>query len=348
MNAPRILIVGPAWVGDMVMAHSLVQLLRQRYPQAVIDVLAPAWSLPLLARMPHVRAGIEMPLKHGEIGLGVRWRLGRSLRGKYDQAMILPGSLKAALVPFFARIPQRTGYRGEHRYGLINDMRPLDKARLPMAVQRFVALGLAPNTPLPPPYFKPHLTTDPENQRRLIRTLGLRIEAPIIAFMPGAEYGPAKQWPPEYFAQLARELIAQGKHIWVLGSAKDAPIGEHIAQQAGPGAINLCGRTQLTDAIDLLALAQACVTNDSGLMHIAAALDIPSVALFGSSSPAHTPPLSDQAKVLYLDLTCSPCFKRVCPLGHTRCLREILPERVNASLPLPERRSLQHHAHPPA
>lgn len=328
MNAPRILIVGPAWVGDMVMAHSLVQTLLQRHPGAVVDVLAPGWSLPLLARMPGVHEGIEMPLGHGQFGLATRWRLGRRLRGQYDQAIILPGSLKSALMPFFAGIPQRTGFRGEHRYGLINDMRPLDKARLPMTVQRFTALGLPAHAAMPPPYLRPRLTVDPANQARLLRELSLDTALPVIALMPGAEYGPAKQWPLAHFAELARRLIASGRQVWILGSAKDRAAGEAITSQAGAGVRNLCGQTRLEDAVDLLALAQAAVTNDSGLMHVAAALDVPTVALFGSSSPAHTPPLSERAKVLYLGLDCSPCFKRVCPLGHTRCLENIHPQRV--------------------
>ncbi|MGK0673529.1 MAG: lipopolysaccharide heptosyltransferase II [Halothiobacillaceae bacterium] len=328
MNPPRILIVGPAWVGDMVMAHSLIQTLLHRFPDAVIDVLAPGWSLPILARMPGVHKGIAMPLGHGRLGLATRWRLGRRLRGQYTQAIILPGSLKSALVPFFAGIPQRTGFRGEHRYGLINDMRPLDRARLPMTVQRFVALGRPREAPLPPPCPPPRLSVDPENQARLLDELKLDTTTPVVALMPGAEYGPAKQWPLSHFAELARRLIAAGRQVWILGSAKDRAAGETIARKAGAGVINLCGQTRLEDAVDLLSLAQAAVTNDSGLMHVAAALDIPTIALFGSSSPAHTPPLSERASVLYLHLDCSPCFKRSCPLGHTRCLAELKPEHV--------------------
>ncbi|TQV62039.1 MAG: lipopolysaccharide heptosyltransferase II [Halothiobacillaceae bacterium] len=328
MNPRSILIVGPSWVGDMVMAHSLFQTLRLQHPDCVIDVLAPGWSLPLLARMPEVRHGIAMPLGHGELGLGARWRIGRSLRGQYDQAIILPGSIKSALAPFFAGIPQRTAYRGEHRYGLVNDMRPLDKALLPLTVQRFVALGLPAGSPQLPEYPTPRLRVDASKQQRLIAELGLSLDRPAVAFMPGAEYGPAKQWPLEHFAALARALVAQGKRVWILGSSKDEAAGATIAEQAGEGVLNLCGRTRLEDAIDLLALCEAAVTNDSGLMHVAAALDIPTVALFGSSSPSHTPPLSDKAQVIYLGLDCSPCFKRTCPLGHTRCLADITPERV--------------------
>lgn len=357
----RILVVGPSWVGDMVMAHSLFQTLRQQHSECVIDVLAPSWSLPLLARMPEVRKGIAMPLGHGAIGLGVRWRIGRELYGQYDQAIILPGSIKSALVPLFAGIPTRTAYRGEHRYGLINDMRPLDKARLPLTVQRFVALGLPVGANLfahgpthdvrmnshlrkdeahAPACPRPQLRVDASNQQRLIAELGLNLDRPAVAFMPGAEYGPAKQWPLEHFAALARELATQGKQIWILGSNKDEAAGAAIVEQAhdksGEGVLNLCGRTKLEDAVDLLALASAAVANDSGLMHVAAALDRPTVALFGSSSPDHTPPLSGKASVLYLGLDCSPCFKRTCPLGHTNCLKQIEPERVLNTLLTPE------------
>jgi len=329
-SAPRVLVVGPSWVGDMVMAQSLFCALKQHQPDTQIDVLAPGWSLPLLARMPQVRAGIEMPFTHGELGLRRRWRLGRSLRGNYEQAIVLPGSLKSALVPFFAGIKLRTAFLGEQRYGLINDIRALDKEVLPLTVQRFVALGQAATDAQPPRFSAPRLHVDADNQQRLVQTLGLSLHKPAVALMPGAEYGPAKQWPLAHFAALARELLAQGKQVWVLGSNKDHAAGESIQQQAGTTAdvLNLCGRTQLVDAVDLIALCAAAVSNDSGLMHIAAALDIPSIALYGSSTPTHTPPLSDKAQVIYLALECSPCFKRVCPLGHTRCLSEIRPEQV--------------------
>ena len=325
----RVLVVGSSWVGDMVMAQSLFYALKKHHPGAQIDVLAPGWSLPVLARMPEVRAGIEMSLKHGELGLGARWRLGRSLRGQYDQAIVLPGSFKSALVPFFAGIKQRTAFLGEQRYGLINDVRALDKEVLPMTVQRFVALGQADTDAQPPRTAAPRLRVDAENQQRVLQSLNLHRDKPAVALMPGAEYGPAKQWPLEHFATLARELVSMGKQVWIFGSNKDQAAGEAIVQQASlPNVLNLCGRTQLVDVMDLLALCEAAVSNDSGLMHIAAALDIPTITLYGSSSPEHTPPLSDKAQVVYLALECSPCFKRVCPLGHTHCLTEILPERV--------------------
>lgn len=316
----------------MVMAQSLFMTL-QAQGSCDIDVLAPGWSLPILARMPEVRRGIAMPLGHGQFDLATRWRLGRELAQEgYEQAIVLPGSLKSALAPLFAGIRRRTAFRGEMRYGLINDMRPLDKAALPMTVQRFVALGLPPGAPLPHPLPRPRLAADPANQARLRAQYGLAADRPAISFMPGAEYGPAKQWPLPHFASLARELVGRGYQVWVLGSTKDAPGGEEIVRGAGAGVINLCGRTQLADAVDLLAMSDAAVTNDSGLMHVAAALDRPLVALYGSSTPDHTPPLADRVVVRYLRLECSPCFERNCPLGHTRCLTDITPESVLRAL----------------
>lgn len=329
----RILVVGPSWVGDMVMAQSLFMTLKAAEPRVEIDVLAPGWSLPILARMPEVRQGIAMPLGHGQFGLKARWQLGRRLAGSgYDQAIVLPGSLKSALVPLFAAIPRRTGFRGEMRYGLLNDMRRLDKQALPMTVQRFVALGLPAGAVQPPTTPVPRLRADPANFARLREQFGLLADRPAVAFMPGAEYGPAKQWPLPHYGELARRLVELGQQIWVLGSAKDRAAGDEIARLGGEGVFNLCGSTQLADAVDLLDAAAAAVTNDSGLMHVVAALDKPLVAIYGSSTPHHTPPLSDQAQSLYLGLDCSPCFQRVCPLGHTRCLTEILPQQVLQAL----------------
>lgn len=336
MKAPaNILLVGPSWVGDMVMASVLFQLLRARQPQARIDVLAPGWSLPLLARMPEVNQGIEMPVGHGRLGLRTRWQLARSLRGRYDQAIVLPGSLKSALVPWLAGIARRTGYRGEQRYGLLNDMRQLRPAELPLMVQRYAALALDVRAPvaadLPAELPRPRLRVERARQAALRADLGLDARRPAVALLPGAEFGPSKQWPLAHYVAAARSLLAQGHAVWVLGSPKDAEAGRLIAEQA-PGTIDLCGRTRLEDAVDLLAAASGCISNDSGLMHVAAALDVPLVALFGSTSPEHTPPLSPAAQVLRLGLDCAPCFQRTCPLGHHRCLRDISPAQVLAAL----------------
>lgn len=333
----RCLVVGPSWVGDMIMAQSLFKLLRSRFPDMTIDVLAPPWTQDLLARMPEVRRSISQPLGHGRLGLGARYRLGRKLRDEaYDWAIVLPNSLKSALIPWIARIPRRTGYRGEFRYALLNDLRLLDKQALPRTVQRFAALGSPRNAhamafdslPLPA------LTTEVKSTGDAIRRLGLDAAKPALALCPGAEYGPAKRWSPEYFAVVAQHFSNRGWQTWLFGSERDHQVAESVRQAAGPDCINLAGLTTLSEAVDLMAQCQAVVSNDSGLMHLAAALDRPLVAIYGSSDPGFTPPLSlpDRARIEWLDLPCSPCFKRECPLGHYACLRELHPERVIQAL----------------
>ncbi len=331
MAAPeRILVAGPAWIGDMVIAQSLFKLLRQRQPDVVIDVVAPAWSVPVIARMPEVRRAIGLDVGHGELGLGRRWRLGRSLRDEtYARAIVLPRSMKAALVPFFAGASRRTGFRTELRYGLLNDLRPLDRERLDQTVKRFLSLGMEPDEPLPVPPL-PALDVDVANRNALMARYGL--EPGGIALMPGAAYGPAKCWPLEYFMELAAALGERGRQIWVLGSGAERTAGQRIAGTANDRVINLCGQTRLEDAVDLLSIADAAVTNDSGLMHVAAAAGTRVLAIYGSSSPAYTPPLTRRAHILYRELDCSPCFKRECPLGHLRCLREITPSEVLQTL----------------
>ncbi len=306
----------------MVMAQALFKLLKQRDAGRDLDVLAPAWSLPIVARMPEIRAGIAAETAHGEIGLGTRRRIARELRpAGYDRAIILPRSFKAALVPWFAKIPIRTGFRGESRFLLINDVRPFDRAVLDQTVKRFVALGLEHDEELPTEGPYPMLEVSAANQARCIDELGLDTDQPVIAIRPGAEYGPAKCWPLENFATLAARLGEAGFTVWVLGSDKDKAAGETIA--TGSRAVNLCGRTSLEDVIDVLAACDQAVSNDSGLMHIAAAVGIHVHGIFGSSSPKFTPPLAKSREIHEISLECRPCFKRECPLGHLKCLKGI-------------------------
>lgn len=332
----RILVVGPAWVGDMVMAQSLLIHLRQNVNVERLDVLAPAWSLPLLQRMPEVSAAIVAPFEHGRLGLAARRRLGRELAPRgYHQAILLPNSWKSALVPYWARIPLRTGYLGEQRWGLLNDIRRLDRGAVPMTVQRFVALASPPTDPPPAIDALPHpsLRTDPAAVRQTLSALALGPDrAPVLALCPGAEYGPAKRWPAKYFAEVARDRLQRGWQVWLLGSENDAPVTAEIGSLCGGDTVDLAGRTSLEQVIDVLAHCSAVVSNDSGLMHVAAALGRPLTALFGSSDPAATPPLSESAQVLHVDLPCSPCLQRDCPLGHLDCLRKLSPSRVIATL----------------
>jgi lipopolysaccharide heptosyltransferase II len=327
VTSPRkVLVVGPSWVGDMVMAQSLYRLLAERIDAPEIDVVAPAWSLPILERMPEIAHGIELAASHGELALGRRRALGHRLRAHaYDQAIVLPRSAKAALVPWFARVPKRTGFRGEWRYGLLNDIRPFDE-RLDQTVKRFVALGREPSDvsfEAVPARLWPQLRVDDANRERWRRELALADASPIVALMPGAEYGVAKQWPPERFATLAATLAADGATVLVLGSAKERALGDVVAAGGGNRVRNLCGRTRLADAVDVLAAVDVAVTNDSGLMHVAAATPAHVVAIYGSSTPRFTPPLTERADLLYRALDCSPCFARICPLGHFRCMLDI-------------------------
>ncbi|NIC05457.1 lipopolysaccharide heptosyltransferase II [Billgrantia bachuensis] len=328
----RILVVGPSWVGDMVMAQSLFKTLKQRQPESHLGVVAPGWSQPILERMQEVDEVATLDVGHGEFGWATRRTLAKQLRGRFDRAIVLPRSWKSALVPFLARIPHRVGFTGEQRYGLLNERRELDKARLDQTVKRFVALGLSAEEirrgdfAIP----RPRLRIDSANLAALHERLGLGRQ-PAVGMMPGAEYGPAKQWPLGHFRELAGRLTAEGFEVRVLGGPKDAAAGEAIAE--GQAQVhNLCGQTRLADAVDLLADCQQVVTNDSGLMHVAAAVGTRVQALYGSSSPAYTPPLTDSAEIHYLGLSCSPCFERNCPLGHTNCLVQLSPQRVLAAL----------------
>lgn len=324
-DSRAILVVGPSWVGDMVMTNSLLRMLAARR-QAPIDVVAPAWSQPLLQRMPEVRRSFMLRAGHGELGLAARRTLARELRQRgYAQAIVLPRSFKAALVPWLARIPRRTGIRGELRYGLVNDMRAVELTRSKPMIERLCTLGLEPGEPLPDALPNPRLQVDQGAQQRVIERLGIAGAAPVAALLPGAEHGPAKRWPAPYFAELAQRLRDAGFAVWLLGSPKDQATGEEIVQASSGAAINLCGRTELVDAVDLLAAARVAVSNDSGLLHIAAAVGTPVVGLYGSSSPTYTPPLTERREILYLELYCSPCFEPECPLGHFRCMREITP-----------------------
>jgi len=329
----RYLIVGPSWIGDMVMAQSLFITLKQQYPDCVIDVLAPAWSLPVLKRMPEVNKGIPADVSHGEFSFFKRRRLGNSLRKEnYTNAIVIPRSWKSALIPYFAGIPVRTGYLGEVRYGLLNDVRRLDKQVLKQTVERYVAHAWPNNLNEPPQIPYPRLLVDKAQQSKIIVQFGLKLDKPVICIMPGAEYGPAKQWPLEYYKSLTEKLLADGSYVWVVGSVKDRVAGEAIAGENT--AVNLCGKTQLVDVIDLLACARAVVSNDSGLMHVAAAVGVDVNVIYGSSTPDYTPPLSSEEKrhIFYLNLDCSPCFKRECPLGHTECLYKIRTDDVYESL----------------
>lgn len=329
--------VGPAWVGDMVMSQALYRHLAASGAGA-IDVLAPAWSAPLLARMPEVRRAIEMPLGHGRFGFLERRRIGRALSSEaYGRAIVLPNSWKSALVPFFAGIARRTGWRGEFRHGLLNDLRYLDENALPLMVQRFLALGCDTDEALPAPLPLPCLQSDEQRARRRAAEFGVAAGGPLLALCPGAEFGPAKCWPAQAFAALASRYLERGWQVLLCGSQNDRRACEDVLGQLdgnGPaaGCYNLAGRTTLDEVVDLLSVADAVVSNDSGLMHIAAALSRPVLALYGATSPGFTPPLGERVAWIAAEIDCAPCFQRQCPLGHHRCMRELTEAQVAARL----------------
>ncbi|GAL22046.1 ADP-heptose-lipooligosaccharide heptosyltransferase putative [Vibrio maritimus] len=332
----KILIIGPSWVGDMVMSQSLYTELKYRYPNATIDVLAPGWCKPILQRMPEVSNAIEMPIGHGAFDLKGRWDIGRNLKKEgYTHAYVLPNSAKSALIPLFAGIPKRIGWKGEMRYGLLNDLRP-NKKVFQYYVERFVALASQHDKMLDEVSLakcpRPQLVVDSTLQRQAIDKFQLSTERTAIGMCPGAEFGPAKRWPDRYYAEVAQHIINNGQQVWLFGSAKDREVTEKIKQQltteARQHCFNLAGDTSLTEAVDLLAACDTVISNDSGLMHVSAAVGCNIIAVYGSSSPDYTPPLTDRVAIVNTDIECRPCFKRECPLGHMNCLQQLSPDMV--------------------
>jgi heptosyltransferase-2 len=328
----RILIIGPSWVGDMIMSQSLIMEIKSRSPETEIDVLAPSWSADVVERMPEVAGMIESTFSHGRLDLVARHRLGRSLSGKgYGQAIVLPNSWKSALAPALANIPLRTGYLGEQRWGLINDVRRLDKRGAPLMVQRFAALGRAADVPPPlaEEVLRPRLNVDSTAARQEARRLGVDPSAgPIVTLCPGAEFGPAKRWPSRHFREVAAHYLVREWQVVIVGSAADQEVANRISGEAAGRVINLAGKTSLTQAMDVLSVTGLTITNDSGLMHVASAVGSPVVAVYGSTDPGFTPPLGKLSRIVRLGIECSPCFKRECPLGHLDCLNNLSSAKV--------------------
>lgn len=333
----HVLVIGPSWVGDMVMSQCLYIAIKQQHSDALIDVMAPAWCKPILERMPEVNRALELPFGHGEFNFFARRQLGKSLRGQYDHAYVLPNSAKSALIVWFANIPIRTGWKGEMRYGLLNDLRSNKKAFQYM-IERYVALAhpkykmtssaaLGGLDRLP----KPKLAITTKQQQETIRKFALSFNE-TIGLCPGAEFGPAKQWPTSHYAQVATHLLQQGKQVWLFGSAKDQITTQAILAQIPEvlrtNVADLAGKTSLIEAVDLLSCCQTVVSNDSGLMHVAAATGCQVVGVYGSTSPHYTPPLADKNAIVHTDIECRPCFKRECPYGHLKCLTELDPEKI--------------------
>lgn len=326
----RTLVISPNWIGDAVMAQPLLRRLKELHPNRPIDVLAPKWVAPAWEAMREVDTVMETPFRHGALQLGERRKFARELAKKgYADSYVLPNTLKYALIPWLAGIPRRVGYKGEMRYGLVNVMHHDERdAPRPMALF-YQALADAPvrglARPAKLPY--PQMHVSQEESQAAMRKLGIADGTRYITFAPGAEFGPAKRWPVEQFAELARMVRQEqpGTEVLLLGSPKDREVCDEIVALA-PHARNIAGATSLKEAIALIAHSSAMVTNDSGLMHIAAALGRPIVAIYGPTDPRHTPPHSDLAKVLWLHIECAPCQQRECPLGHHNCMRGITPQ----------------------
>lgn len=332
----KTLIIAPQWIGDAVMTEPLLRRLHAQGHHLTVGALP--FVAPVYRAMPQVADVIELPFQHGGLQWAVRRKLAAELKGRFDTAYVLPNSIKSALLPLLASIPRRIGYSGESRWGLLTQRLPNpSKTERPPMVGFYARLGgddatLSAERPV-------LRLSRPALASALVQLD--QIAGQYHVFATGAEYGPAKRWPSTHWADLALRLHHP---VLLLGSAKEAAQCEEIVRLANTHragcVINLAGKTTLDAAFAAIAQAKSVVSNDSGLMHVAAALDVPLVALFGSSSPLHTPPLSGAAQVIWLKddpsyqppLACSPCFERVCPLpeaqGHLRCLRDITPERV--------------------
>lgn len=324
--SPRTLVISPNWIGDAVMAQPLLALISRHHPTRAIDVLAPPSVAPVWRAMAEVDTVLETPFRHGALQLRERWRYAQVLRARgYADAYVLPNTLKYALIPWLAGIKVRVGYKGEMRHGLINVMHHDDKPQRPM-VPFYAALADAPNSPLRAGVPRPAMRVGPDYASDVCSRLGIALDRPLVLFAPGAEFGAAKRWPARHFAALAQEIfkLDPGAQVALLGSPKDKEAGDEIIALAQDARIvNVAGATKLDEAIALIARANAVVANDSGLLHIASALNRPVVALYGPTDPDHAPPFSDLARSLSLRLDCSPCKQRECPLTHHNCMEQM-------------------------
>ena len=335
----RILVIAPNWIGDAVMSQPLLAAIKASYPHAVIDVLATPWVAPVYRACREVTELIEADLRHGQLQWGLRRALAAQIKKRnYASCYVLPNSLKSALIPWLATIPARIGYQGELRRFLLTETKANSPKtqRIPM-VEHYANL-CAPsgnlNTTINPPYLVP-MASALESARARLQAAGIQTDA-LVVLCPGAEYGPSKRWPAAHFALLVQSILKEKPtaSVVLLGSPSDRAIGDAIVSSAASQSrtFNWCGATSLDEAIAIISLCSKVVSNDSGLMHISAALQVPQVAIFGSSDPNHTPPNSAKASIISLHLPCSPCHQRECPLGHLNCLKQISPERVFAAL----------------
>lgn len=328
----NLLIMAPAHAGDMVMANTLFKVIKEHAPHIIIDVVAPQSTLSLLSFMPEVNNVFTLLCPHKKLKFWTRYQLAQKLKSKhYDAAILLQNSFKSALIPFWARIPKRIGYAKECRAFLLTHFYPFNKKKSrsyleqQLLLLKYIGIFVSERTSTP----FPHLRVTEEQRNTVRHQFNLTTqERPILILCPGAQYGPSKQWPANYFAQIAQRKIDQGWQVWILGAQWDQTIAHEIDQKVRGSIKNFSGNTTLTEAVILMSFAHHVITNDSGLMHIAAALDKKIIALYGSSSPIYTPPLTQQATIMSLQLPCSPCFKKTCPFGHYDCLKKLTPNML--------------------
>jgi len=338
-----ILIVPYMWIGDFVRCHSVVKLIRRRFPARPIDVLTTPMVSPLIDYMPGVRKGIVADLPRRRLALRQQHELADRLRQEgYGQALVMPRTWKSALVPYLAGIPCRTGFVGEGRFGVLNDLR-WGERKLPRMIDRCAALALPKGEPAPAEWPLPELVVPQAELAAWRGGLGLEAGGGVdIALAPGA-VGPAKRWPASFYGGLARQLASEVHRVWILGGPLERTLAAEIAAPSlpsparaggsGGGSIRDLTGPDLRTAILALAAAHVAVSNDSGLMHVAAALGTPTVGIFGPTSPSLWAPLNPLAAVVETrsELACRPCHKPVCRLRHHRCMRDITVEQVLAA-----------------
>jgi heptosyltransferase II len=331
-GASPVLIVPYMWIGDFVRCHSVVRLLNARFPNRPVDLLTSSMVAPLLDYMPGVRKGIVFDLPRKRLAISDHRALAARLRTEgYGDALIMPRTWKSALAPALAGIPVRTGFVGEMRFGLINDLRPGEKA-LPRMVDRCAALALPKHAALPADWPHPQLVVPREEVSRWRERMGLTQERPVAVVAPGA-VGPSKRWPAAAYAELARQLGEQGFSVWVIGGPQEQALAAEIGAASPSRCRDLTG-PDLRNAILALAAADVAISNDSGLLHVAAALGTPSIGIFGPTSPWHWAPLNPLAAVIEpkTEVPCRPCHKPTCRFGHHRCMRDISAEQVAAAV----------------
>ena len=324
MSKKKLLIIPQNWLGDIVMSQTLLKRVKSENPNTTIDVLVNSQFKSLVERMPETNKAIILNCAHKELGFFKRLSLAKKIKGNYDQSIVLSRSIKSALIPYLAKIPIRTGELGESRYLLINDLRKFNREDRRKTAFRYVSMFSNKEEALNEKYY-PSLQSDSKNIKKLFDKYQLDLEKKIIIFAPGAAFGPSKMWPMEKFKELGEKLNKEF-FILILGSNNEKIIGDKII--TNKNMLNLCGKTSITDATDLMHVSEFCVSNDSGLMHLASATNTKSISIYGATSPQLTPPLTKNKKIHYKGLPCSPCFEKICKYGHYNCLVEIQADDV--------------------